>query len=896
MRIFRTSNRGKRGLAAWSGAKLAGLISVDSFPAYHTLLQQPAIDAAEGADGATVAALQAAQGAIVATEEAVASTAANDAARQELLAANPLTFAARDQAVAAKTVAETARAQAVEAANLNYQQAPVVIGRPVDPVQSAAAASHLVFVWLDQVGANTTLVGLKFWAGAAGTITLARYTLANGIYSLVASRAVAIGATGLRTLTVADFGDEFAALQAGEYLALSNPNGMLRFSNSSAQDGAGIAQINGTGGGSYLGAAYRFEVQWILSRRDAVVTAAAFTAVKVTADTGKTTATAAKASADRSATAVALLSKEVATQTIGRPVDPVAGQAASNLTFVWLTPVASDGKLSQVKLTAGINAQVSVARYTRAGSAVTRVAVSAPMDVVAGLNTLTLTDFAVTAGECLAIVPSAAGVISFTGNNTPADGDGWAQIGPNAPLSTTLGGTVVNQRIEVGFALTTPSQTVTAQAFAQVSEAAATASAKANSHDTAIAALKAPVTQTIGRSSDPATGLNASQNTFVWLDAATVSGQVQVKAFCMVAGTIRLVRYSRADNTVTRTALSASYALTPGLNTINITDVAAVVGELLGFVTSAAGVVAYKTGAADGAGWVQIGSSPPLSVTINPIASPRIEASFTVTDQQQVVTGDAFKALQAQVAVSGQSLMGKKVGVLGDSLSTRTLYGPGWQNAFVARTGALLSKVDARPGRTWRSALEGYGAASPLSSLAALTGYVGATPCTGQLPVSGTLADYAPLGMTEGGSFAAWLSTLDLLVIWLGTNDGHSGRPIGTLADAYTAGSFHGDINFLLDAVQTMQPLLPVLVVTPHQTKGWYSYATGRSFADAIQQNCASRGIPVLDLYAESGISPLTFDTMLRDDGSSGATRIHGLPATMARIGQRIANALSRLA
>jgi len=167
------------------------------------------------------------------------------------------------------------------------------IGRSVDPVSGPSNAAVNTFVFLDPVtvpsGGQTVLSSLKFYANATGNITLARgtYNTGTGAFTPTAISTVAIGSTGLKTLTAADYGSTFATAGNNERFAIYNATaGIFTFNNASTSDGTGYAQGSGA---PVVGTAktmtpltsnVRFEVQWNFTATSQPVTASAFTAMQ----------------------------------------------------------------------------------------------------------------------------------------------------------------------------------------------------------------------------------------------------------------------------------------------------------------------------------------------------------------------------------------------------------------------------------------------------------------------------------------------------------------------------------------------------------------------------------------------------------------------------------------
>ncbi len=106
----------------------------------------------------------------------------------------------------------------------------------------------------------------------------------------------------------------------------------------------------------------------------------------------------------------------------------------------------------------------------------------------------------------------------------------------------------------------------------------------------------------------------------------------------------------------------------------------------------------------------------------------------------------------------------------------------------------------------------------------------------------------------------------DVIVVFGGTNDfGHGDAPFGSPEDT-TADSFWGACNLLFTKLIEKYPLATIVVMTPlHRTnelnpKGDghkpYNVGTLSTYVDILKQSAASYSIPVLDLFATSGMQP----------------------------------------
>lgn len=562
------------------------------------------------------------------------------------------------------------------------------------------------------------------------------------------------------------------------------------------------------------------------------------------------------------------------TLVIGRPTDPTADtNNVSNARFIHIaaTPATTLAHLDSFKFWCGVSGTITLFKYN---SANVNTASTGPISVTAGgLVTLTEAQYGsafatLQPGDRIAFAGSVAGVIMFN-PTAGVDGQGFGQISGSTVTP------VANARFQVQINITY--QSVTASAFAALSGNVATQGTAVAQNSAAAAKLRGP--QIIGRPVAPAGTGNASSNTFVFGDPVEEDGVLDSIVLNPTAsGNLTIGRYTKSGTAVSFVASQVVAVTSTGSAQTVAVGLTVAKGEYLSIYSATAGVIRVTSSTpADGAGWAQLSGNTPASGTISAWnGTPRIEVGFNLSVQ---------KVTAASV---GGPLYGLKVGFLGDSISTETLYGPAWRNVFAARTGAVIQRVDARPGRTFSSALEGYGALAPLASTASLTGYSGATTNPSGLRAMGSaLSTFnTRYNAADGTTLAQWLADLDLLIVWLGTNDanavGAGTWTVGSLSDAYTAGTMHAAMNFVFNSIMEAKPDLRVVVVTHYQTQLWYSYSTGRTAADAIVAQADQRGFPVLDAYKTFGVNSKNYATWLTDDG--GGSRIHPLPAMSQKI------------
>ncbi len=200
-------------------------------------------------------------------------------------------------------------------------------------------------------------------------------------------------------------------------------------------------------------------------------------------------------------------------------------------------------------------------------------------------------------------------------------------------------------------------------------------------------------------------------------------------------------------------------------------------------------------------------------------------------------------------------LSGRRLGVLGDSISTYSLFGNAWQNVVLARTGMTLAVQDARPGRRFDQALECWGNPAP-----------GGTPGTfnaGYLfPTTAGTCGSSSTGLTDGMTFAASLAPVDIEVIELGTND--RAIPLGQPGDATNAGTFYGNVRWIVETYLAAKPTLRLVLVTPEYTTLQPTYKIQQD-TDALVAYGSSMGVPVINMYTLGGVNPVTLSSLLRD-------------------------------
>lgn len=100
----------------------------------------------------------------------------------------------------------------------------------------------------------------------------------------------------------------------------------------------------------------------------------------------------------------------------------------------------------------------------------------------------------------------------------------------------------------------------------------------------------------------------------------------------------------------------------------------------------------------------------------------------------------------------------------------------------------------------------------------------------------------------------------DLIAVFGGTNDfGHGDAPFGSFADR-TADTFCGALHVLYTSLIERYPASPIIVLTPvHRETESVPNMHGKvlqEYVDAIRRTAEYYSLPVLDLWAVSGIQP----------------------------------------
>ena len=135
----------------------------------------------------------------------------------------------------------------------------------------------------------------------------------------------------------------------------------------------------------------------------------------------------------------------------------------------------------------------------------------------------------------------------------------------------------------------------------------------------------------------------------------------------------------------------------------------------------------------------------------------------------------------------------------------------------------------------------------------------------------------------------------DAVVVFGGTNDyGHGDAPLGVPSDN-TSDTFYGALNVLFTTLITRYPDAKILVLTPlHRLNESNPDSNGlplKAYVDAIREMAEVYSLPVLDLYAMSGMQPNVpiIQERFMNDG------LHPNDAGHARLADMVQKALEAL-
>ena len=208
-----------------------------------------------------------------------------------------------------------------------------------------------------------------------------------------------------------------------------------------------------------------------------------------------------------------------------------------------------------------------------------------------------------------------------------------------------------------------------------------------------------------------------------------------------------------------------------------------------------------------------------------------------------------------------KTTQGLKWGLIGDSFSN--WFSQVWQNEVVRRTGMQLVWQDARGGRRWPEAFEGYGTVTPGANVGSLTYGTPNAVVSSSFYTQWWKAP--PIGSPAGSTLAQNIANLDCVLLELGENDSKSGSlPIGSPTDAANAGTMCGAMNWVIASLIAAKPTIRIFGIgTSYRNDAPLANQTAVVNAEAAVY--ASWGIPFLDTFHTLGINSTTVNTFTID-------------------------------
>ena len=233
-----------------------------------------------------------------------------------------------------------------------------------------------------------------------------------------------------------------------------------------------------------------------------------------------------------------------------------------------------------------------------------------------------------------------------------------------------------------------------------------------------------------------------------------------------------------------------------------------------------------------------------------------------------------------------QPLVGKKWMPWGDSITAKMtgLY----QGDIVAVTGVAIPSQDARGGRRTDQIFEMFQVAgSPTATGNPATGLSSGGIIDATLPQAAGDGSVA-VGAVQinlpgpwpiaGQTLAAVLTNVDIVTIFLGTNDTALLSSLGTIADTATATTYYGYLRAAIEGFLVAKPSIRLVWVIPYKNTG-LNTTNYPIVVTAIKAVCAAYGVPFVDLGAVGIVNSLTSATMLGDGIHPTATGSHKMLA-----------------
>ncbi len=220
---------------------------------------------------------------------------------------------------------------------------------------------------------------------------------------------------------------------------------------------------------------------------------------------------------------------------------------------------------------------------------------------------------------------------------------------------------------------------------------------------------------------------------------------------------------------------------------------------------------------------------------------------------------------------------GKTMAVIGDSYSQA--FGLVWQKAIAAANNMTISFEDVRSARPIGSTIQASNGifecyqGNPVSGTNQQAAEAPAGGGWGTCAAGGgpdQIANTGKAGNTLTQDLAA--AAPDILFVQLGVND-FNDVSLGSMTDSAATNSVYGYVRFALNGLLGAIPAYTRIVwIEPwhvgDQTVGQLGTraAAMGPIANAIEQVCASYGVPVMHLYAESALNSYNWSTYLTSD------------------------------
>lgn len=136
------------------------------------------------------------------------------------------------------------------------------------------------------------------------------------------------------------------------------------------------------------------------------------------------------------------------------------------------------------------------------------------------------------------------------------------------------------------------------------------------------------------------------------------------------------------------------------------------------------------------------------------------------------------------------------------------------------------------------------------------------------------------------------ISSYDMIIFFAGINDfrDHETETVGEvlpIGSTFDEATFAGAYQSMIESVLTRKPDVKLYIFTPF--KVWYqNLEITEDYIDVIKEIGKTYGIPVLDLYSNSGFNKLTKATFIVDDLSKVAFEFHPSTIGYKRISELI--------